>query len=71
MPIAAGATRTLNEMANNRRAVIIGGDGFLEALSHAEHPVDLKHHRAGSEWKAVLKAKAKSALKTLARVAPV
>ena len=32
---------------------------------------DLKHHRADSEWKAVRKAKAKSALKTLARVAPV
>jgi hypothetical protein len=30
---------------------------------------DLKHHRAGREWKAVRKAKAKSALKTLARVA--
>lgn len=32
---------------------------------------DLKHHRAGSEWKALRKAKAKSALKTLARVDPV
>ena len=32
---------------------------------------DLKHHRADSTWKAVRKAKAKSALKTLARVAPV
>ena len=32
---------------------------------------DLKHRRADSEWKAVRKAKAKSALKTLARVAPV
>jgi len=32
---------------------------------------DLKHHRADSEWKAVRKAKAMSALKTLARVAPV
>src|SRR5512132_2157598 len=32
---------------------------------------DLKHHRADSEWKAVRKAKAKSALKALARVAPV
>ena len=32
---------------------------------------DLKHHRAGSEWTAVRKAKAKSALQTLARVAPV
>ena len=32
---------------------------------------DLKHHRADSEWKAVRKAKAKSALKTLARIAPV
>jgi hypothetical protein len=31
---------------------------------------DLKHHRADSEWKTVRKAKAKSALKTLARVAP-
>jgi hypothetical protein len=32
---------------------------------------DLKHHRADSEWKAVRKAKAQSALKTLARVAPI
>src|SRR4026208_797679 len=32
---------------------------------------DLKHHRADSEWKAVRKAKAESALKTWARVAPV
>ena len=32
---------------------------------------DLKHHRADGEWKAVRTAKAKSALKTLARVAPV
>ena len=32
---------------------------------------DLKHHRADNEWKAVRNAKAKSALKTLARVAPV
>ena len=32
---------------------------------------DLKHHRANSEWKAVRKAKATSALKTLARIAPV
>ena len=32
---------------------------------------DLKHHRADREWKAVRKAKAKSALKALARVAPV
>jgi hypothetical protein len=32
---------------------------------------DLKHHRADSEWKAVRKAKAESALKALARVAPV
>ncbi len=30
---------------------------------------DLKHHRAGSEWKALRKAKARSALKTLATVA--
>ncbi len=32
---------------------------------------DLKHQRADGEWKAVRKAKAMSALKTLARVAPV
>jgi hypothetical protein len=32
---------------------------------------DLKHHRADGEWKALRQAKAKSALKTLARVAPV
>ena len=31
---------------------------------------DLKHHRADSEWKALRKAKAKSALETLARIAP-
>ena len=32
---------------------------------------DLKRHRADRTWKALRKAKAKSALKTLARVAPV
>ena len=32
---------------------------------------DLRHKRAGGDWKAVRKAKAKSALQTLARIAPV
>jgi hypothetical protein len=32
---------------------------------------DLRHQRAGGEWKALRKAKATSALKTLARIAPV
>lgn len=32
---------------------------------------DLRHQRAGGDWKAVRKAKAKSALETLARIAPV
>ncbi|HKY21685.1 MAG TPA: hypothetical protein VJM31_10745 [Vicinamibacterales bacterium] len=32
---------------------------------------DLRHQRADGDWKALRKAKAKSALKTLARVAPV
>jgi hypothetical protein len=32
---------------------------------------DLKHQRAGGDWKAVRTAKATSALKTLARIAPV
>ena len=32
---------------------------------------DLKHQRADGDWKALRKAKAKSALKTLARIAPV
>ena len=32
---------------------------------------DLCHQRAGSNWKALRKAKAKSALETLARIAPV
>lgn len=32
---------------------------------------DLKHRRADGNWKALRKAKAKSALKTLSRVAPV
>ena len=31
---------------------------------------DLQHQRAGGDWKALRKAKAKSALKTLARIAP-
>ena len=31
---------------------------------------DLRHQRAGGDWKALRKAKAKSALKTLARIAP-
>ena len=32
---------------------------------------DLKHHRADGDWKALRKAKAKSALETLARIDPV
>jgi hypothetical protein len=32
---------------------------------------DLKYHRADGEWKALRTAKAKSVLKTLARVAPI
>ena len=32
---------------------------------------DLAHHRADGEWKVLRKAKAKSALETLARIAPV
>lgn len=32
---------------------------------------DLQHQRAGGDWKALREAKAKSALKTLARIAPV
>ena len=32
---------------------------------------DLRHRRADSDWKALRKAKAKSALETLARIAPV
>ena len=32
---------------------------------------DLRHKRAGGDWKALREAKAKSALETLARIAPV
>jgi hypothetical protein len=32
---------------------------------------DLKHRRADDNWKALRKAKANSALKTLARIAPI
>jgi hypothetical protein len=32
---------------------------------------DLKHKRAGTEWKSLRKAKAKSALQTLAKIAPI
>ena len=32
---------------------------------------DLRHQRADGDWKALRKAKAKSALETLARIAPV
>jgi hypothetical protein len=32
---------------------------------------DLKHKRAGGDWKSVRNAKAQSALQTLARIAPV
>ena len=32
---------------------------------------DLRHQRADGDWKAMRKAKAKSALETLARIAPV
>ena len=49
------------------------GQGRGAPVAHAGYAylTDLKHHRADSEWKTVRKAKAKSALKTLARVAPV
>jgi hypothetical protein len=40
---------------------------LLEELNYL---TDLKHHRADGDWKALRHAKAKSALKTLARVAP-
>jgi hypothetical protein len=45
------------------------GRGTTAAHAGVAYLTDLKHHRADSEWKAVRKAKAKSALKTLARVA--
>jgi hypothetical protein len=32
---------------------------------------DLRHQRAGGDWKAVRRAKARSALKMLVRIAPV
>jgi len=32
---------------------------------------DLRHQRAGGDWKSLRKAKAKSALETLARIAPL
>ena len=58
-------------------------DEFAEAWTKAkteEHRLltpeyayltDLKHQRAGRDWKALRNAKAKSALKTLERIAPV
>jgi len=43
----------------------------LQVTPEYAYLTDLKHQRAGGDWKAVRTAKAKSALKTLARIAPV
>lgn len=42
----------------------------LLLTSEYAYLTDLKHKRAGSEWKSLRKAKAQSALRTLARIAP-
>ena len=45
------------------------GQGAGTPAAHAGYAylTDLEHHRADSDWKAVRKAKARSALKTLAK----
>ena len=42
----------------------------LQITPEYAYLTDLKHGRADGEWKALRKAKAKSALETLARIAP-
>jgi hypothetical protein len=47
------------------------GEQHLLLTPEYAYLTDLKHDRADGEWKAVRKAKAKSALHTLARIAPI
>ena len=64
-----GAAPTLEEFARSWTKAKAGQHRFL--TPEYAYLTDLKHHRAGGDWKALRKAKAKSALGTLARIAPV
>ena len=64
-----GAELTLEEFARSWTKAQTDGHELL-TLEYA-YLTDLKHGRAGGDWKAFRAAKAKSTLKTLARIAPV
>jgi len=63
-----GEAPTLAEFA--RAWIKAKADEHLLLTAEYAYLTDLKHKRAGSEWKNLRKAKAASALKTLARIAP-
>src|SRR5207237_590273 len=59
-------------LARVRHCLATGDVGQLACLpAEYAYLTDLKHKRAGSEWKSLRKAKAESALQTLARIAPL
>ena len=64
-----GEAPTLEEFAQAWTTAKAGEDRLLTA--EYAYLTDLKHKRAGTEWKSLRKAKAKSALQTLARIAPI
>jgi hypothetical protein len=63
-----GEAPTLEEFA--RSWTKARAEGHLLLTPEYAYLTDLKHHRADADWKDVRKAKAKSALETLARIAP-
>jgi hypothetical protein len=64
-----GEVPTLEEFAQAWTRAKADEDRLLTA--EYAYLTDLKHKRAGTEWKSMRKAKAKSALQTLARIAPI
>jgi hypothetical protein len=63
-----GEAPTLEEFA--RSWTTAKAEQHLMLTPDYAYLTDLKHHRADGDWKALRKAKAKSALDTLARIAP-
>lgn len=64
-----GEAPTLEEFARSWTSARTGQHRLL--TPEYAYLTDLQHQRAGGDWKALRKAKAKSALETLARLAPV
>jgi hypothetical protein len=64
-----GEAPTFEQFASSWTTLKANQDSLL--TPEYAYLTDLKHHRADGDWKALRAARAKSALKTLARVAPV